>query len=81
MVQTSRLGAAQSLLTGGVAACREPLPPLLAVAAGAVVLIITNPVDVVTYAALKIGGLPRHQVLGSGMVLDSSRLRSLTARS
>ena len=67
------------LAAHSVAACRELLPPLLAVAPGAVVLIITNPVDVVTYAALKIGGLPHHQVLGSGTVLDSSRLRSLIA--
>jgi L-lactate dehydrogenase len=68
------------LAAGSVAACRELLPPLLEVAPRAVVLVITNPVDVVTYAALKIGGLPRHQVLGSGTVLDSSRLRSLIAR-
>jgi L-lactate dehydrogenase len=45
-----------------------------------VLVIVTNPVDVVTYAALKIGGLPRHWVLGSGTVLDSPRLRSLIAR-
>src|SRR5262249_16643199 len=46
----------------------------------AVVVIVTNPVDVVTYAALRILGLPANQVLGSGTVLDSSRLRSLLAR-
>jgi L-lactate dehydrogenase len=67
------------LAAGSVAVCRDLLPPLLDVAPGAVVLIVTNPVDVVTYAALRILGLPRHQVLGSGTVLDSSRLRSLIA--
>ena len=46
----------------------------------AVVVIVTNPVDVVTYAALRTLGLPANQVLGSGTVLDSSRLRSLLAR-
>jgi L-lactate dehydrogenase len=60
-----------------VAICRELLPPLLGVAPGAVVVIVTNPADVVTYAALKVLGLPRNQVLGSGTILDSSRLRSL----
>jgi L-lactate dehydrogenase len=60
--------------------CRDLLPPLLEVTPRAVVLIVTNPVDVVTYAALKILGLPPSQVLGAGMVLDSSRLRSLIAR-
>ena len=65
---------------GNVAICRDLLPRLLEIAPGAVLVIITNPVDVITYAALKIGGLPPHRVLGSGTVLDSSRLRSLIAR-
>ena len=60
--------------------CRELLPPLLEVAPGAVVLVVSNPVDVVTYAAQQILGLPRNQVLGTGTVLDSSRLRALIAR-
>lgn len=68
------------LAAGSVAICRDLLPRLLEVAPGAVLVIVTNPVDVVTYAALKIGGLPHHRVLGSGTVLESSRLRSLIAR-
>ena len=68
------------LAAGNVAICRDLLRRLLAVAPGAVLVIVTNPVDVVTYAALKIGGLPHHRVLGSGTVLDSSRLRALIAQ-
>jgi L-lactate dehydrogenase len=68
------------LAAGSVAICRDLLPRLLEVAPRAVLVIVTNPVDVVTYAALKISGLPHHRVLGSGTVLDSSRLRSLIAR-
>jgi L-lactate dehydrogenase len=56
------------------------LPPLLEVAPNATYVMVTNPVDVVTYAALKITGLPRHQLFGSGTVLDSSRLRYVLAR-
>jgi len=67
------------LAAESVALCRTLLPPLLDVAPDAVVVIVTNPVDVITYAALKILGLPRNRVLGSGTVLDSSRLRSLIA--
>jgi L-lactate dehydrogenase len=63
-----------------VAICQDLLPPFLEVAPAAVVVIVTNPVDVVTYAALKVLGLPRNQVLGSGTLLDSSRLRSLISR-
>src|SRR5919112_4271464 len=68
------------LARDSVAICRDLLPPLLDVGPGAVVVIVTNPVDVVTYAALKILGLPRNQVLGTGTLLDSSRLRSLISR-
>jgi len=42
-------------------------------------LIVTNPCDVVTYAALKASGLPPGRVFGSGTVLDSSRFRYLLA--
>lgn len=53
------------------------LPPLVEVAPHAIYLMVTNPVDVVTYASLKISGLPPNQLFGSGTVLDSSRLRYL----
>lgn len=63
-----------------VAICRDLLPPLLKAAPDAVVIVVSNPVDVVTYAAQQILGLPPNRVLGSGTVLDSSRLRALIAR-
>lgn len=55
------------------------LPGLVRVAPNAVHVMVTNPVDVVTYAALRISGLPANQLFGSGTVLDSSRLRFLVA--
>lgn len=51
------------------------LPPLLEVAPDAVYVLVTNPVDVVTFAALKKSGMSPQQMFGSGTVLDSSRLR------
>jgi len=56
------------------------LPSLVEVAPNATYVMVTNPVDVVTYAALKISGLPPNQLFGSGTVLDSSRLRYLIAQ-
>jgi L-lactate dehydrogenase len=56
------------------------LPELQAVAPDAVYVMVTNPVDIVTYAALKITGLGPTQLFGSGTVLDSSRLRFLIAQ-
>ncbi len=44
---------------------------------GGILLIVSNPVDVLTYAAFRISGYPAHRVLGSGTVLDSARLKYL----
>ena len=59
---------------------RKVLPAVVEVAPNAVYVMVTNPVDVVTYASLKISGLPPTQLFGSGTVLDSSRLRYLIAK-
>lgn len=58
---------------------RRIMPGLVEVAPEAVFIMVTNPVDVVTYAAQKVSGLPPERVLGSGTVLDSSRLRAALA--
>ncbi|ACZ30288.1 L-lactate dehydrogenase [Xylanimonas cellulosilytica DSM 15894] len=58
---------------------RRILPELLEVAPDAIYIMVTNPVDIVTYAAQKISGLPNERVFGSGTVLDSSRLRAAIA--
>lgn len=60
-----------------IALTRTALPPIVEAAPDAIVVMVTNPVDVVTYAALKFTGLPRTRLFGSGTVLDSSRLRFL----
>ncbi|WP_374711384.1 L-lactate dehydrogenase [Symbiobacterium terraclitae] len=44
-----------------------------------ILLIATNPVDILTQVALKLSGWPAHRVIGSGTLLDSSRLRYLMA--
>ncbi|WP_163542513.1 L-lactate dehydrogenase [Occultella kanbiaonis] len=56
---------------------RTLVPQLVEVAPDAIYMMVTNPVDVVTYASLKISGLPPRQMFGSGTVLDTSRLRYL----
>lgn len=43
----------------------------------AVILLVTNPVDILTYFAQEIAGLPKGQVFGSGTFLDSARLKGL----
>lgn len=44
-----------------------------------ILLMVTNPVDVLTYVALRESGLPPQRVIGSGTVLDSARFRYLLA--
>ena len=45
-----------------------------------ILLIATNPVDVLTYAAGKLSGLPWERVIGSGTILDTSRFRYLLSQ-
>ncbi|ACL70363.1 L-lactate dehydrogenase [Halothermothrix orenii] len=56
---------------------KEIIPRILKYTREAIILVVTNPVDVLTYVTWKISGLPRNQVLGSGTVLDTSRFRYL----
>jgi len=46
----------------------------------AIVFVVSNPVDVLTYLAVKELGLPASQVIGLGTVLDTTRLRSMLAQ-
>ena len=57
----------------------EQLLPHMASGFNGIFLIVTNPMDVLTYYAYKFSGLPSEHVIGSGTVLDSARLRSRTA--
>lgn len=46
----------------------------------AILLIVSNPVDIMTYVTLKLTGFPSARVIGSGTVLDTARLRSLMGK-
>jgi len=46
----------------------------------AIIVVVSNPVDILTYVALKRSGFDRSKVIGSGTVLDSSRFRYLLSR-
>ena len=44
-----------------------------------IIVVASNPVDLMTYVVSKVSGLPKNQVFGSGTVLDTARLRYVTA--
>jgi L-lactate dehydrogenase len=67
------------LAAANVSMCRKLVPSLVELSPKTLLLLVTNPVDVVTLAAVQSSGLPPERVFGSGTVLDSSRLRYLIA--
>ena len=72
----SRLDLAQTNVNiiKSVAASVVPYAPK------AVYVIVSNPVDVLTYVFHKVSGLPENQIIGSGTILDTSRLQSELAK-
>lgn len=44
-----------------------------------IIIVASNPVDLMTYVVAKVSGLPKNQVIGSGTVLDTARLRYIMA--
>jgi len=72
----SRLDLAQTNVNiiKDVAANAVPFAPC------AVYVIVSNPVDILTYVFTKVSGLPENQIIGSGTILDTSRLQSELAK-
>ncbi|NIQ07388.1 L-lactate dehydrogenase, partial [Candidatus Bathyarchaeota archaeon] len=58
---------------------RQIIPKIKEYNKECVLLVATNPVDIMTYASLKLSGFPSSRVIGSGTILDTSRLRYLLA--
>ncbi|WOD40037.1 malate dehydrogenase [Nodosilinea sp. E11] len=57
----------------------DTLRQALAVSPGASVIVVTNPLDVMTYLAWRVSGLPPQQVMGMAGVLDSARFQTFIA--
>lgn len=56
------------------------IPKLVEHSPNTILLIVSNPVDILTYVAWKLSGLPKNRVIGSGTNLDSSRFRFLMSQ-
>lgn len=69
-----------ALLDRNVAVFRDVVDAVTRAAPGAILLIATNPVDLMTLAAQRISGLPPGKVIGSGTILDTARFRSVLGR-
>lgn len=58
---------------------REAVENSLQVSPDAILIMLTNPLDVMSYLALKVSGLPRERVIGQAGILDSARMRAFVA--
>jgi len=63
------------LVHSNVELFKELIPAITKFAVNSIFLVVTNPVDVLTYVTLKLSGLPSNKVIGSGTVLDTARLK------
>lgn len=63
------------LVHKNVAIFKQIIPEISKRNFNGILLIVSNPVDILTYVAQKLSGLPENKVIGSGTVLDTSRLK------
>ncbi|GJW07912.1 lactate dehydrogenase/glycoside hydrolase, family 4 protein [Tanacetum coccineum] len=68
-----------NLLQRNLSLFKKMIPPLAEASPESIILVVSNPVDVLTYVAWKLSGFPSNRVIGSGTNLDSSRFRFLIA--
>lgn len=54
---------------------KQMIPKIVRYSPNCILLVVSNPVDILTYFTYKLSGLPSSRVIGSGTVLDTSRLR------
>ncbi len=71
----SRIDLAQT----NVNIIKEIAPEIVKHAPNAIYILVSNPVDVLTYTFCKVSGLPENRIIGSGTILDTARLRSRLA--
>ena len=63
------------LVHKNVAIFKSIIPEIASRDFGGIILVVANPVDILTHVAQKLSGLPENRVIGSGTVLDTARLK------
>jgi L-lactate dehydrogenase len=69
-------GKRSDVLRDNIEIYRQLIPAIVARSPDAVFIVVTNPVDSMAYAAYRFAGVPASQVIGTGTVLDGTRLRT-----
>ncbi|WP_316861279.1 L-lactate dehydrogenase [uncultured Cohaesibacter sp.] len=68
------------LLSRNAEVFKQIIGKVLAVAPDALLIVASNPVDIMTQIATRLSGLPPHRVIGSGTILDTARFRHLISK-
>lgn len=76
-VQTKVGESRLSVIYKNLAVFQKIIPNIVKYSPKSILLVVSNPVDILTYITYKLSGFPKERVIGSGTVLDTSRLRSM----
>ncbi|MBX7403322.1 L-lactate dehydrogenase [Clostridium chauvoei] len=63
------------IINKNLAIFKEIVPEVVKYSPNSILLVVSNPVDILTYITYKLSGFPKNRVIGSGTVLDTSRLK------
>jgi malate dehydrogenase len=69
----------EDLLAANSQIVRAAVEQSLALSPDAILVMLTNPLDAMSYLAMKVSGLPRERVIGQAGILDSARMRAFVA--
>ncbi len=67
------------LVSNNIRIFKSIIPEITSRDFGGILLVVANPVDILTYVTLKLSGYPKNRVIGSGTVLDTARLKTALA--
>ena len=67
------------LIKTNIAIQKSIIPEITKAAPNAVYVIVSNPVDILTYSFCRLSGIPENKIIGSGAIIDTARLRSRIA--
>jgi len=68
------------LVKKNTAIFKQIIPEIVKYSKDSILLVVTNPVDILTYVTWKLSGFPKNRVIGSGTVLDTARFRYILAK-
>jgi len=73
-------GTRLDVLKSNIEIFKEVVPKIIKYCPEALIIVVTNPVDIMSYVVLRLSGLPECRVIGSGTLLDTARMKYFLAK-